>query len=138
MPVLFYVLLAALLGCCCAISPPTANPTATDTDEVPIIVQTKLGRIRGSVLQSRLGLPFYAFRGIPYGKAPVADRRFRVAEPVERWPDEEILDATDDGPMCVEYCYDYADVSEDCLRLNIYSRRVSVCIYQIQIGTNDM
>lgn len=138
MPVLFCVLFVALLGCCCAILQPTANTTATDTDEDPIIVQTKLGRIRGTVLQSRLGLPFYAFRGIPYGKAPVADRRFRVAVPVDRWPDDEILDATDDGPMCMQYWREYADVSEDCLRLNVYSRRVSVYIYHIQIGTNDM
>lgn len=107
---------------CCATSALKASDSAA---EAPIIVQTSLGRIRGSVLQSRLGVPFYAFRGIRYAKAPLAEHRFRVAEPVDGWPRDEVLDATADGPMCMQYWTDYAEVSEDCLRLNVYTHSVS-------------
>jgi len=43
------------------------------------IVNTKLGSIMGSVMQSRLGEPFYAFRGIPYGKAPSGEKCPKIA-----------------------------------------------------------
>lgn len=42
------------------------------------VVDTDLGRIKGSVLISRLGNEFYAFRGIRYAKAPVDELRFEV------------------------------------------------------------
>lgn len=42
------------------------------------IVRTRLGRIRGRYLQSRLGSSFLAFRGIRYANAPVNDLRFQV------------------------------------------------------------
>lgn len=91
-------------------------------DEKPI-VSTTLGQIQGSVMKSRLNRPFYAFRGIRYGKPPVGELRFKAPQPVEAWSD--VFDATDDGPMCVQYQDDdYSSVSEDCLRLNVYSHSV--------------
>lgn len=42
------------------------------------IVNTNLGQIRGRVLESRLGKPFLAFRGIRYAEAPIDDLRFQV------------------------------------------------------------
>lgn len=93
-------------------------------DERPI-VQTELGRIQGSVLESRLGVPFYAFRGIRYAKSPVGERRFGVSEPVDAWAPDEVFNATEDGPMCVQYWTDYAVGTEDCLRLNVYTHNVS-------------
>lgn len=42
------------------------------------IVQIENGKIKGSVLESRLGVLFNAFRGIRYGKAPIGDLRFKV------------------------------------------------------------
>lgn len=75
-------------------------------------------------MTSRLGAPFYAFRGIRYGKAPIGERRFRAPDAVDSWGDA-VFDATDDGPMCVQWREDYADVSEDCLRLNVYTHNVS-------------
>lgn len=92
-------------------------------DEQPI-VSTGLGQIRGSVMSSRLDRRFYAFRGIRYGKAPVGDLRFRAPVPVDQW--DGVFDATDDGPMCVQIRKNYSEVSEDCLRLNVYSHNVSV------------
>lgn len=83
-------------------------------------VTTGLGIVKGSVLESRLGVLFYAFRGIRYAKPPIANLRFKPPEPAEQW--SGIFDATDDGPMCPQPAYNLSDVSEDCLRLNIYTR----------------
>lgn len=93
------------------------------TDRKPT-VSTTLGEIQGSVMNSRLDRPFYAFRGIRYGKSPVGELRFKAPVPVEAWSD--VFDATTDGPMCVQYRgdADYSVVSEDCLRLNVYSHNV--------------
>lgn len=46
-------------------------------DETPV-VETSVGKVRGSVLESRLGDPFYAFRGIPYAQSPINELRFKV------------------------------------------------------------
>lgn len=44
------------------------------------VVAIDLGRIKGSVLHSRLGNSFYAFRGIRYAKAPIDELRFEVSQ----------------------------------------------------------
>uniref|UniRef100_A0A023EWG4 Carboxylic ester hydrolase n=1 Tax=Aedes albopictus TaxID=7160 RepID=A0A023EWG4_AEDAL len=85
----------------------------------PPIVHTGLGSIRGTILESRLGRKFYAFRGIRYANAPVGQLRFQPPQPVDAW--NGTLDATEDGPMCPQPALDQSDVSEDCLRLNVYS-----------------
>lgn len=36
-----------------------------------------------------------------------------------------ILDATQDGPMCVQNAFDLSDISEDCLLLNVYTSNLS-------------
>lgn len=43
----------------------------------PVIKTTK-GAIRGKVLKSRYGRDYYSFTGVPYGKPPVGDLRFKV------------------------------------------------------------
>lgn len=43
-------------------------------------VQTKSGAIRGAQQTTLLkGVDYYAFKGIPYAKAPIGDLRFRVS-----------------------------------------------------------
>lgn len=42
------------------------------------VVTTKLGKIRGRFLESRLGNTFLAFRGIRYANAPINELRFQV------------------------------------------------------------
>lgn len=42
-------------------------------------VSISQGRLRGSVLQSRNGSKFYAFRSIPYAKPPIGELRFEVS-----------------------------------------------------------
>lgn len=57
--------------CVTAVSP-------SNVIERPIVV-TGLGKIEGSVLRSRLGVLFYAFRGIRYAAPPIGDLRFKVS-----------------------------------------------------------
>lgn len=47
--------------------------------DVNPVVETHLGKIRGSLLQSRLGKHFYAFRGIRYAQPPIDSLRFKVS-----------------------------------------------------------
>lgn len=46
----------------------------------------------------------------------------KAPEPIGRWGG--VFDATDDGPMCPQPTKDETDVSEDCLRLNVYTHNV--------------
>ncbi|XP_001659467.2 venom carboxylesterase-6 [Aedes aegypti] len=95
-----------------------AHVTFAHPGQAPI-VHTGLGSIRGTILESRLGRKFYAFRGIRYANAPVGNLRFQAPQPVDAW--NGTLDATEDGPMCPQPALNRSDVSEDCLRLNVYS-----------------
>ncbi|XP_055526824.1 carboxylic ester hydrolase-like [Wyeomyia smithii] len=99
----------------------TVGALATDSSKLPI-VNTGLGAIRGLVLQSRLGDDYFAFRGIRYAQPPLGELRFRAPEPVSAWKDE--FDATEDGPMCPQPAYNKSEVSEDCLRLNVYTKQI--------------
>lgn len=48
-------------------------------EETPV-VETSVGKVRGRVLESRLGEPFYAFRGMPYAQSPINGLRFIVRD----------------------------------------------------------
>lgn len=97
-------------------------PMGSDKELSDLVLTTALGKIRGTLLTSQSGRNFYAFRGIRYAKPPVDDLRFRPPEPIEQW--FTIYDATFDGPMCPQPGLNSADVSEDCLRLNIYTKEL--------------
>lgn len=42
------------------------------------IVKIKDGAIKGNIDKDYLDNPYYSFLGIPYGKAPVKELRFKV------------------------------------------------------------
>ncbi|XP_017040111.1 juvenile hormone esterase [Drosophila ficusphila] len=86
-----------------------------------IEVDTDLGRIRGAILTSRLGVPFHGFRGIRYAEPPLGNLRFVNPQPIKSWV-PTTFDATEDGPMCPQPWDNLTDVSEDCLRLNVYTK----------------
>jgi hypothetical protein len=44
-----------------------------------LTVKIEDGFIMGSVMKTRLGNDFYAFRGIPYAEPPLGDLRFQVS-----------------------------------------------------------
>lgn len=87
-----------------------------------IIVDTDLGQIKGLEMLTRLDAKFWSFRGIRYAKAPIGELRFLNPQPIESWQ-PDILDATMDGPMCPQRRYNETiSMSEDCLRLNVYTK----------------
>lgn len=42
------------------------------------IIEVSDGKVQGTVEINFDGDPFYAFRGIPYGKPPTGEKRFKV------------------------------------------------------------
>ncbi|XP_034181508.2 uncharacterized protein LOC117604963 [Osmia lignaria lignaria] len=83
-------------------------------------VGAPIGRIRGSILNSRLGRKIYSFRGVRYAEPPTGDRRFQVATPAADWND--VFDASEEGPACPSL--GNTTWSEDCLRLNVYTTKL--------------
>ncbi|XP_034666710.1 venom carboxylesterase-6 [Drosophila subobscura] len=124
----FILLLFLLLGAGHSLDaeeeePPDAtDPIGYNKELSDLVITTALGKIRGTILPSQSGRNFFAFRGIPYAKAPVERLRFKAPEPVEQWYD--VFDATFDGPKCPQPGLVSDDVSEDCLRLNVYTKEL--------------
>lgn len=91
-------------------------------------VETTHGRVRG---QEEGDLR--VFKGIPFAKPPVGERRFRRPESAAPW--DETLDASDFGPSCMQSPFSFNETSEDCLSLNVWAhndkaeRPVMVWIY---------
>lgn len=93
---------------------------AQTIDEAPI-VYTKSGPVRGTIERSMMRMIIHAYRGIPYAKAPIHDRRFEPPEAMKSWT--EVFNATDYGPVCPQSTdMGYENMSEDCLTLNIFTR----------------
>ena len=86
------------------------------------IVETGLGKVEGF---ERDGVR--VFRGIPYAKPPVGERRFRAPEGPEPWAG--VRDASKFGPaahqpplmLAALPGFDIGEQSEDCLYLNVYA-----------------
>ncbi|XP_054262011.1 juvenile hormone esterase-like isoform X2 [Macrosteles quadrilineatus] len=92
----------------------------------PAVVRTALGNLRGNSLVTYTGTSFFAFRGVRYAEEPTGDYRFKPPVPVKPWG-SQVRDAMEDGPVCPQ---PYASQigpkwSEDCLFLNIYSKKLS-------------
>lgn len=106
------------------------------------IIETENGIIRGRVEEfSKKNLrqsgSVEVYLGIPYGKPPIGERRFRPAEPVEPWTED--LNATRTPPSCPQnipafyehLIDDAAGFSEDCLYLNVFVPHNIVSIYTL-------
>lgn len=80
------------------------------------IVKIEGGKIVGENLET-----FFAFRGIPYAKAPVGDLRFAPPQPYsEKW--EGLKNTKNYSAVCAQYDhfgYVY-EGDEDCLTLNVF------------------
>ncbi|XP_055850888.1 esterase FE4-like [Episyrphus balteatus] len=88
------------------------------------LVETKLGKAKGSILKTVRGVEFKAFRGIRYAQAPVVDKRFKAPESVNSWG-KNTLDATKDGFKCPQPFLAKETMSEDCLFLNVYTKSLT-------------
>uniref|UniRef100_A0A8C4QT41 Carboxylic ester hydrolase n=1 Tax=Eptatretus burgeri TaxID=7764 RepID=A0A8C4QT41_EPTBU len=99
-------------------------------EDPEVMVWTKDGQVLGKRVEAPLG-SVTAFLGIPYGEAPVGERRFKKPEPRQPW--KGLLQAT----QFPNSCYQFEDtefpgfwgtemwnantpMSEDCLFLNIW------------------
>lgn len=92
-----------------------------DTSSDAVVVAAPVGRVRGRRHVVDRHFSYVAFKGVPYAKAPVQQRRFQAPEAIDAWKD--ILDASSDGPLCPQFdiATGKAIGDEDCLTLNIYT-----------------
>ncbi|XP_014230192.1 esterase FE4 [Trichogramma pretiosum] len=69
------------------------------------------------------GGDYCAFKGIPYGKPPVGELRFRDPLPAEPW--QGVLDAKSYAAQCPQFCMMQQKVmgEEDCLYLNVFTKK---------------
>ena len=65
-----------------------------------------------------------AYKGIPYAKAPVGERRWKAPEPIEKW--DGVRNAKQFGPKAMQtnifgdMVFRSNGTSEDCLYLNVW------------------
>jgi para-nitrobenzyl esterase len=82
-------------------------------------------KINNGVIKGLYEKGVYAFKGIPFAKAPAGDLRFKPPVPCGNWPG--ILDCTRYGPRPCQnpppWCGDRATAvyGEDCLNLNVWT-----------------
>ncbi len=97
----------------------TTTPTTTAvTSDPELSADPEVGPVRGSVTDDGV----VAFLGIPYARPPVAELRFQPPEPHPGWVDTLVADEF--GPACLQSVEEgsiYADQSEDCLTLNVWT-----------------
>jgi para-nitrobenzyl esterase len=97
----------------------TRAQAARQSVATKVAIVTKNGPLAGLETEG-----IYAYKGIPYAKAPVGDLRFAPPQDVEPWTAER--DCTKYGPIAVQQftvpdVLDNTDQSEDCLTLNIWT-----------------
>ncbi|XP_055850671.1 juvenile hormone esterase-like [Episyrphus balteatus] len=99
--------------------------------QISPVVETNVGKIRGSIMKTEKGSEFLGFRGIRYAEAPIGEKRFKAPIAIKKWPG--VIDATHDGFMCPQIGKPINMMSEDCLILNVYTKSLtekkSVIIY---------
>ena len=112
----------------------TLSPINAQVDSsAELLVRTEAGTLRGAPAGAAI-----AYKGIPYARPPVGDRRWQAPQPAEAWAG--VRDATRFGAACVQRVsgltpffapmakaygskFEQAPVqsSEDCLFLNVWS-----------------
>src|SRR5262245_3821671 len=86
------------------------------------VVETSSGRVGG--LQETPGV--WSFRGIPFARPPVGERRFGPPEPVEPWAGVRASEfgpsaPQPEGRLKVLPATDPGRLDEDCLYLNVWT-----------------
>ncbi|XP_017763403.1 PREDICTED: acetylcholinesterase-like [Eufriesea mexicana] len=110
------------------------RPAALNSNDDPLIVQTRKGKVKGKTMTATTGKEVDAWFGIPYAQKPLGRLRFRHPRPAQRW--FGILNATTLPNSCVQILDtvfgDFAGatmwnpntpLSEDCLYVNVVAPR---------------
>ena len=101
-----------------------AVEAAVSLTGLPVVARTNEGFIVGQTARSAAGKDYVAFRGIPYARPPVGELRF---QPPQRHPGWYLpRRAFSHGSVCSQIEADAEEPlvgDEDCLFLNVYSRR---------------
>ncbi|XP_055370969.1 juvenile hormone esterase-like [Condylostylus longicornis] len=94
------------------------NDPVVEKNDIVNINQQMVGKI----LKTHSGKDYFSFRGIPYAKPPIGERRFKDPEPYGKW--EGVYDARKDGNVCPQGINDPNNLpmSEDCLVLNVFTK----------------
>ncbi|XP_071876609.1 acetylcholinesterase [Bombus fervidus] len=110
------------------------RPAALNSNDDPLVVQTRKGKVKGKTMTATTGKEVDAWFGIPYAQKPLGALRFRHPRPAERW--SGTLNATTLPNSCVQILDtvfgDFAGatmwnpntpLSEDCLYVNVVAPR---------------
>ncbi|KAK9886892.1 hypothetical protein WA026_019149 [Henosepilachna vigintioctopunctata] len=98
------------------------------------VVRISDGDIKGRQRKDVNGSTFLSFEGIPYGKPPVGNLRFKAPLPVDPWNGVKDALVQDLGSLCKQETFIQNEKglsrtwslegSEDCLNLNVYTREL--------------
>ena len=97
-------------------APSGLNSAGCNPDNVPNVVCTTLGAVRGALEGETV-----AFKGLPYAQPPIGDLRWRAPQPAAPWQGQR--DATAFGPICPQVQNRTVIGDEDCLTLNVWAPR---------------
>lgn len=98
--------------------------------KINTVISTDKGEVQG-VYNSETGI--YTYKGIPFAKAPVGDLRWHAPQPADNWLGT--FDAAEFGAICMqgepvpfsmwtqEFIAPAGTMSEDCLNLNIWTKK---------------
>ncbi|XP_073820388.1 uncharacterized protein [Musca autumnalis] len=88
------------------------------------IIKLPVGQLKGTARTTIYDDNYYSFEGIPYGKPPVGELRFKAPLAAEPWTG--VKDCTDFNvkPIQKNPMTGVVEGSEDCLYLNVYSKRL--------------
>ena len=130
-PIIILTACSALFSACQGSSPYSDSQQLFIGDDIAI-ASTQYGKVKGFILND-----VYTFLGIPYGASTAGEARFLPPQEPEPW--EGILPTVfygDSAPQNTDGKYpnsystftdhwNYYDVSEDCLRLNVWTPGIS-------------
>jgi len=87
----------------------------------PCRVRIRDGDLRGTLDSSAADSSFCSFKGIPYARPPIGALRLQSPERHPGW--SGVRDASEHGNRCLQVRRGVLGGSEDCLFVNVYTRR---------------
>ena len=79
-----------------------------------LLIQTTKGKVEGFETEG-----VNAWYGIPFGKAPVGELRFKRAQPADAW--EGVMECKTDGHDPIQFISTRPTEDEDCLNVNVWA-----------------